>query len=249
MQADDRRPVPSFIPFPHFADSLRSFKARLDLALLVISARKYTSLHRHRSLIEETMNIARIVFAAWLCAAPCWAQGVNIVQNQGLELGTLDWHISNIIIGRNATWAHTGLGAARSSCAGVACIDALGQGSFISQVLPTTYGEQYELSFWVRNTSSVGEFSVFWDGVMIADQLSPTGPMLNYSYRGLAASGSAALLEIHGRADGAVISFDDIVVQQAGMVPEPLSYVMLFAGLGVLALAMRRRPRWASGLD
>ncbi len=195
------------------------------------------------------MTIARIVFTALLCALPCWAQGVNIVQNTGLELGTQDWHINSIIVGRNATWAHTGLGAARSSCAGTACIDTLGQGSFLSQVLPASYGEQYELSFWVRNTSSAGEFSVFWDGVMIADQLSPIGPMLNYRYSGLAVSGSAVLLELHGRADGAVISFDDIVVQQAGMVPEPLTCVMLCAGAGVLALALRRRERWASGLD
>ena len=190
------------------------------------------------------MNIARIVVAALLCAAPCWAEAINIVHNPGLELGITDWRLHGaILIGSDPAWAHTGIGAARTSCAGAACIDTPGKGTFIGQMLPTSQGAYYDLSFWVRSTGSAAEFSVFWDGVMIADQLNPSGPMLNYTYSRLAASGSATLLEIHGRADRDVISFDDVAVLQAGMVPEPLSYAMLFAGLGVLALVLRRGLR------
>lgn len=192
------------------------------------------------------MNIARIVFAALLCAIPCWsnAAAVNLVLNPGLELAAADWHTRGMVIEENAIWAHTGLWAARTNCVGAGCLSTFGFGSFLGQTLATTQGQYYDLSFWVRSTSSVAEFSVFWDGVMIADHLNPSGPMLNYTYSGLAATGSATSFEIHGRGDGYVIAFDDISVQ-AGMVPEPLGYAMLFAGLGVLAIALRRRQRWS----
>lgn len=192
------------------------------------------------------MNIARIVFTALLCAIPCWAAATNIVLNAGLELGTIDWRSRNMFIGHDPAWAHTGIAAARTGCAGAVCIDTLGEGSFISQVLSTSAGDYYDLSFWVRSTGSAGEFSVFWDGLMIDDHINPGGPMRSYTYSGLTASGSATLLEIHGRADGAMLSFDDVAVLQAGMVPEPLTYAMLVAGLGVLVLALRRRPRWSA---
>jgi hypothetical protein len=201
------------------------------------------------------MNKARVFSAAALCIAGLGASGVtqavNIIQNPGFELTYANWQTSGFQIFADPLWAHSGPGMARSACVGPACLSESGKGAYIRQLLPTVAGEFYDVSFWVRSYNGAGEFSVFWDGAKIDDQIEPNGPMLMHSYASLTASSNGTMLEIHGRNDTAYISFDDFLVVQAlappgttgpvGAVPEPLTYAMLLAGFAIVGVSLRRQ--------
>ena len=193
----------------------------------------------------------RPILAAVLCTVAAHAGAVNIVVNPNFESGAAGWNAKNFAFISDPTWARLNPGAAQTSCIGLLCVSDFGQGAYIRQTLVTTPGEHYDLSFWVRSYSGVGQYTVFWDGAKIDDRIVTNGPMLNEFYASLAASSSATILEIHGRNDASLISFDEVSVVQTvvppassgtvGMVPEPLTWAMLAAGLGVIGLTMRRR--------
>lgn len=206
-------------------------------------------------MIQKARNF---LAAAALCllAMPVVAARANIVRNPGFELGTAHWYAQFFIVGSDPLWAHTGPGMARSTCVGPRCVDALMEGAYISQLLPTIAGAEYDLSFWIRSFKGKGEYSVFWDGVLLDDiLLAPNGAMSQAAFSGLYASANATLLEIHGRNDLHAISFDDFRVASASladapavvpahehvtMVPEPAVFALVLAGLGLVALFRRR---------
>jgi hypothetical protein len=77
--------------------------------------------------------------------------------------------------------------------------------------------------------------------------------MLYEAYNKLTAGSTAATLEIHGRNDASIISFDDISLVRSvlpaadtrpagtvGMVPEPFGFMMMAAGLALVGVALRR---------
>jgi len=95
----------------------------------------------------------------------------ELVVNGGFETGGFfPWLVPpNVPLGRpnpqyfqiNNNQAHSGtfFGIMSSS-----------QLRFMSQVLPTTAGEDYEMSFWVRRTSiGPGPFRVRWEGQLVYD--------------------------------------------------------------------------------
>jgi hypothetical protein len=207
------------------------------------------------------MNIrAPIIIAALLCMP---ARAINIVQNPGFELGTTSWDYEHFALGPSPLWAHTDPGMARLSyCNYGGCLDTLNQGAFIGQLLATTPGESYDLSFWVRSFTGESRFSVFWDGTLIESKGTPNGPMLKYSFNGLAASANATLLQLHGyNSLNQHMSFDDFSVTTVSAPPgplvpapqiatpapeqavsEPAAMALLLVALGSLVLATRRRP-------
>ena len=207
-------------------------------------------------MIQKARNL---LAAAALCllAMPVVAVPINIVRNPGFELGTAHWHAQFFIVGNDPLWAHTDPGMARTTCVGLHCVDSLMEGAYISQLLPTIAGAEYDLSFWIRSFKGKGEYSVFWDGVLLDDiLLAPNGAMSQASFSGLYASANATLLEIHGRNDLHSISFDDFRVVSANLadtpvilpapehvtvVPEPAAFALVLAGLGLVALFRRRR--------
>lgn len=200
----------------------------------------------------------KLLAAAALClsAMPAAAVPANIVRNPGFELGSAHWSAAFFLVGNDPLWAHTDPGMARTACVGLHCVDSLMEGAYISQLLPTIAGTEYDLSFWIRSFKGKGEYSVFWDGVLLDDiLLAPNGAMSQATFSGLYASANATLLEIHGRNDLHAISFDDFRVVSANLadtpavlpspehataVPEPAAFALVLAGLGLVALFRRR---------
>ena len=197
-----------------------------------------------------------LLAAAVLCLLAMPAGSTNIVRNPGFELGSAYWNAAFFIVGNDPLWAHTDPGMARTTCTGLHCVDSLMSGSYISQLLPTIAGTEYDLSFWVRSFKGKGHYSVFWDGVLLDDiLLAPNGAMTHAAFSSLYASANATLLEIPGRNDLHAISFDDFRVvsanlaatppvlpapEHATVVPEPAVFALVLAGLGLIALFRRR---------
>ena len=200
------------------------------------------------------MNIpARLIMSAALCLYAGSAAAINIVQNPGFELGADSWDYEHFALGPSPLWAHTDPGMARLTyCASQSCLDTLNAGAFIGQLLATTPGEYYDLSFWVRSFTGESRLSVFWDGALVTQTGTPNGPMLQYSFTGLVASANATLLQVHGyNSLDQHMAFDDFSVVQSAealaspapalAVTEPGTYGLLLAALGALTF-MRRKP-------
>lgn len=193
----------------------------------------------------------RSLLAAALSSVALSAGAVNLVQNPAFDDGGFGWQSNSFQFGTVGAVYKSGPGEARSGCVGAACLTTFGAGSFLRQWLPTVVGETYDLSFLARSYSGVGEYAVFWDGVLIDDRVVANGAMVSESYASLAVSSANTVLEIHGRNDPDYIYFDNFVVQQSvlpnspnvvGNVPEPMSWLMLLAGIGLLTWSLRRRP-------
>lgn len=192
-----------------------------------------------------------------LCAAQAQAAAENIVVNPGFEQATVGWDYEHFALGYSPLWAHSDPGMARLTyCNHANCLDTLNVGAFVGQLLPTTAGQSYDLSFCVRSFTGDSIFSVFWDGTMITKTGTPNGPMLKYTFSGLVASANANLLELHGyNSLNKGMSFDDFSVARASGAPqvgmpepvqgqavaEPAAYALLLAGLGAMVLVTRRR--------
>ena len=180
-------------------------------------------------------------------AAPSAMAGVELVTNGDFSSGLTGWDNQGMSFGNN--WGADGSTAAVTGCVGHNCVSTLHGGAYIGQTIATTAGATYNLSFLVgENYGPTSEFSVFWNGSMVADVLNPanfslnfaTNPgMVGFSYN-LLADSATTTFEIHGRQDPAGISFDNVSVEQvSGAVPEPAS--MLLLGIGMLGAFAGRK--------
>ena len=199
-------------------------------------------------------TVRNLMAAATLCLLATSALAANIVRNPGFEQGAAFWNSAFFIVGDDPLWAHTEPGMVRTTCTGLQCVDSLMQGAFISQLLPTIAGSEYDLSFWIRSFKGKGHYAVYWDGVLVDDiLLAPNGAMSQARFSGLYASANATLLEVHGRNDLHAISFDDFQVVTARLadgplaepgpaagVPEPATFALVMAGLALAAWFQRR---------
>jgi hypothetical protein len=119
--------------------------------------------------------------------------------------------------------------------------------SGISQVLPTIAGQQYAVSFWLGNHDGTpNAFSWSWNGVLQAPSLVDSALTDYTNYGGLmTATGTATTLSFSFQNQSAFWILDDVQVTDTGinasLVPEPESWLMLGAGLGILGLVKRRR--------
>lgn len=202
------------------------------------------------------INPSRLLLCAALASVPASACATNIVLNPGFEQGGLGWDSAHYLFLTKPLWAYSGVGSARLSyCSHLDyCLDTLFSGAYLSQVLATTPGERYDMSFWVRSFAGDSRISVFWDGVEILKSPTPNGPMIQYTFSALAASAANTLLEVHSyNGSDQHLSFDAFSVTQvpapppvanapAVQVSEPGIYALMLAALSALVLSQRRRP-------
>ncbi|QYF95273.1 hypothetical protein KY495_09020 [Massilia sp. PAMC28688] len=198
--------------------------------------------------------IARLLACSVLAWSTAAATAGNIVQDPGFEQGSKYWKSLHFALGPAPLWAHTDPGAARLTyCNYDACLNRLNEGAYVGQLLSTTAGELYDLTFWVRSFTGESRFSVFWDGALVTSRGTPNGPMQQYAFSGLAASANATLLQVHAfNSLHQHMSFDDFSVLKHTLPPaleplepqlpvsEPAMYGLILAALGGMMLAMRR---------
>ena len=119
--------------------------------------------------------------------------------------------------------------------------------SSISQIVQTTLGQTYNLSFWYAPRAGVSEesnqISVLWNGGVI-DTVSGNGfkssgwTEMKYELTGMGSVGTLTF-SAAGTPDSYGGSLDKVSMTAA--VPEPETYAMLLAGLGLRATVARRR--------
>lgn len=129
-----------------------------------------------------------------------------------------------------------------TGCVGHNCVATQGSGSFNSETIATDPSQTYTVDFFVSESGGpTSEFSLFWDGQLVADVVNPANYANNveFTYTDLTASSDATVLEIHGRQDPGGINFNNFTVT-ASDVPEPASLGILGAGLIGLYRARRR---------
>jgi len=154
----------------------------------------------------------------------------NIVTNPGFETGNFSgWTNSG----------NTGFTSVITSPSSVhsgtfaASFGPIGSLGYLSQTLTTTPGGIYDLSFWLKNGSSVApnEYQVFWDGVEIIDITnSASFPYTLESYSNLNAASLSTELKFGFRHDPSFFYLDDVSVT-GGAVPEPATMLLLGSGL------------------
>ena len=174
------------------------------------------------------------VFGMGTCSA---ASAGELVFNGGFETGDFSgWSVppfisNQQIFGVNGNGGHTGTHYASLSST---------EFRYISQILPTTAGEDYELSFWLRRPSNFpAAFLVRWEGQVISYGYPGELPDSTHWFQFTVPRHSnitGSFLELGQNNFPAQFHLDDVSVRP---VPAPgAASVLAIAGM---ALASRRR--------
>jgi len=206
-------------------------------------------------------RLPRLAVAAMCLTSFSWA--ANIVVNPGFESGDLTgWTVNN---SADLPWIVQGPGGrggnpfdggfyANTGCVGAQCITGTtSQQASLSQLLNTTAGQTYSLSFWFStdNNGAPNELDVLWNGASILD-LGPGGTLgsissfTQFTVGGLLGTGSDTLTFL-GRQDPAYNALDDVCVSTGSVCavssssPEPSSILLIGSVLPLIALVRRLR--------
>lgn len=164
----------------------------------------------------------------------------------------------------SSSLARTGASAVTFAATPINCRAGLSQ-----TVSGFTVGASYQLSFYAQRANSSpaqdnifevfvggslastdGVFRTFNGGTNIYSQAIPTPTASPTDYIQLftttfVATDASLLLRLEGANAGSNFQIDDISFQQITAVPEPSTYMLMAAGLGVLGVVARRRKRAA----
>ena len=203
------------------------------------------------------MKTQTILAAATLLIAAGGAQASALVTNGSFENpGVASWGIQSSILG----WTGGAYGIEiqpNGTLGGVSAFDGnqyveldTTANSSMWQDLSTTASNTYTLSFayMPRPDNAGGSLSnmieVFWGGSKLGTVTgkSKLGPWLEVEFANLAALTPSTRLEFRaaGTSDSYGGFIDGVVVTA---VPEPESYAMLLAGLGLIGVIARRRGK------
>lgn len=172
------------------------------------------------------------------------AGSVNIVENPGFETGEFypPWYLN----GPDRSRADTNLYGTPHT--GNYAVDggAVGSPGYVCQILTTTPGQTYAISFWLLSDGETPNAVVIhWGGyaefggtdicggeiIFTAVDL-PEAPYTQYLAEAVA-TGSNTLLAIGLQDDPGEIDLDDVSVVA---IPEPSSWIQVLAGLGCFKL-------------
>lgn len=206
-------------------------------------------------------SIMRVAAAILLLVALAVPASANIVRDGSFELNDGAWELTDgWFLGNAGRGAHSGVSSLSTGCFGP------GFSCFATQVLPTTIGQRYDLSFWLYADGVIGPdgFPIFqFDNgiqVMFGDALAtaiynfPTtntstdittgGPSTQIIVRNLLATSASTILQLSGYHDPSGIFFDDVAVELAvSQIPEPGTLSLIGMAAGCLGLSRWRRAR------
>lgn len=186
------------------------------------------------------MSRAKLVGMFILLAGSAYpATGANLIRNAGFESGDLkDWDLSG-----NQSFSGVS-GFEPMAGAFAAFLGPSGTSGSLAQTLATSAGDQYEISFWLRNEIDGGNvFQVSFDGMPLLLDLRAQAAFAfrRYSFVRTATS-SAATLRFTYRHDPSYWHLDEISVTRLGAaIPEPATWATMIGGLGLVGAAYRRR--------
>jgi len=134
----------------------------------------------------------------------------NLVSNCGFETSAFDFWIRSGDLGdtfvtSNPDQIHSG---------GFACeTGPAGDLGFLKQTLPTTAGQSYTLTFWLKNSERPNHFQLFWDGAVIFDATDmPNFPYTQMVFEDLVASADGTDLQFGFYNLDFYFHLDDVVV-------------------------------------
>ncbi len=118
--------------------------------------------------------------------------------------------------------------------------------SGMAQTIATTAGAKYDLSFWYSprpGTGNTNDIQAFWNGVQLGSTLFGTGGAAhNWTQHSFTVTGTGSdvlRFVAVGTNDSYGGSLD--LVSMTAAVPEPETYAMMLAGLGMMGAVARRR--------
>jgi hypothetical protein len=130
-------------------------------------------------------------------------------------------------------------------------LDSNNNSSMVQTISTTTKGQKYDLSFWYSPRpdtsgfkSNTNDIKVFWDGKEIdfltGSNSTSDNVWQEFTVKGLLGTGKDRLrFAAAGKSDSFGGSLDNVSLVSA--VPEPETYAMFLAGLGMMGFMSRRR--------
>lgn len=200
------------------------------------------------------LTLSKILCTAVVLCTAVWSVNANLVADPGFEasadgLGPHPFSASwtNIDasgfsnVGGDSAFAHSG-----DNYANLGATPGFGS---LSQVLGTTTGQSYTLSFWLANDITVGlpsgnSFRVLFNGIQVFSLTNSSAfGYTQFTISNLVATGGATALEFVYNHNNDFWRLDDIDVSAQG-VPEAMSTIWLalpaFGALGLLHFSRSR---------
>jgi len=165
----------------------------------------------------------------------------NLLTNGGFETGDFTgWSGGGVNVGNYINYPYGPSASTVHSGNYGMQFGAVGHETDIEQVIGTTAGTTYDVSFWVNILDgATNEVTAFANGNAILDMFDPTvGLGWQYESASFVATGPTSTIAFGFRQDPGWSAFDDASVEA---VPEPATLAAL--GFGALALVRRRRAR------